>query len=187
VTPPDPARAARLTAIAELERFAEQLRCRYGDEHYCPNCDNSMPTASECLAAAQPLLAHVETLTQQVAQLSAVKEALKREHDTRCDERDAARQENARLKDALIGSAIDRGKAEQENARLTAENAQLRRAYLEARTGMCQAEQQRDTVHAALRTFGTHEESCIVGQAGHPCTCGLDAALAASAPQKEEQ
>jgi hypothetical protein len=46
--------------------------------------------------------------------------------------------------------------------------------------------QQRDTAHAALRTFGTHEESCIVGQAGHPCTCGLDAALAASAPQKEE-
>ncbi len=29
----------------------------------------------------------------------------------------------------------------------------------------------------ALTRYGQHEENCIKGQAGHPCWCGLDAAL----------
>jgi hypothetical protein len=44
--------------------------------------------------------------------------------------------------------------------------------------------QQRDTAHAALRKYGRHD-GCPA-QMMLSCICGLDAALAASAPQKEE-
>jgi hypothetical protein len=52
-----------------------------------------------------------------------------------------------------------------------------------------QAEQQRDAAHAALTKYGRHHDRCE--RQGRPglstgtvCTCKLDAALAASAPQK---
>jgi hypothetical protein len=55
-----------------------------------------------------------------------------------------------------------------------------------------QAEQQRDAAHAALTKHGSHSMGCakVTRRSGtpwddEPCTCGLDAALAASAPQKE--
>jgi regulator of replication initiation timing len=75
-----------------------------------------------------------------------------------------------------------------------------------------QAEQQRDAAHAALEKFGGHAEMCprsarvvhcrlvadpddvddfitkrFYSRSEQPCTCGFDAALAASAPQKEQK
>jgi hypothetical protein len=47
-----------------------------------------------------------------------------------------------------------------------------------------QAEQARDAALAALRKYGRHD-GCPA-QMMLSCICGLDAALAASAPQKEE-
>jgi outer membrane murein-binding lipoprotein Lpp len=73
-------------------------------------------------------------------------------------------------------------------AELTAENAQLRRAYLEARTGMCQAEQQRDSAHVALKA--AQEALKVIAECPPECVhlmpLAADAALAASAPQKEK-
>jgi hypothetical protein len=124
MTPPDPARAARLTAIAERLDKLEQLTgqsTEHGDVRF--------------------LLAHVETLTQQVAMVTGTSSS-------------------------IYAAGL------------------LQRAE--------RAEQQRDTAHAALREIkadirwqsGAHYEGCN-------CTfCTViaktDAALAASAPQKEE-
>ncbi len=87
------------------------------------------------------LLAHVETLTQQVAELEA--------------DRDSWRE----LRNTLALPALARAE---------------------------QAEQQRDAAHAALVEFGAHDPSCSA-HLGGKCYCGLDAALAASAPQREEK
>jgi hypothetical protein len=52
---------------------------------------------------------------------------------------------------------------------------------------VAQAEQARDAAHAALRSYGQHDPSCADPETEHPCTCGLVAALAASAPQNENE
>jgi uncharacterized protein (DUF3084 family) len=164
----DPARAARLTAIAERLKMAEAEPGWY---------DNDL----------RFLLAQVETLTQQVAELKAGRVPCKV-----CNGNDDAAAENAEcyncrqkpyrdLEAAEQENAALRREADiirQENARLTAEAKDDLRVMVEEGEQLRQAEQQRDAAHAALVRFGTHEESCIVGQAGHPCTCGLDAALA---------
>jgi len=60
--------------------------------------------------------------------------------------------------------------------------------YMKMNDRLQQAEQQRDAAHAALTKFGKHWLSCgsrYVSDGdttGPVCTCGLDAALAASAP-----
>ena len=59
--------------------------------------------------------------------------------------------------------------------------ARLTAALADANQQLEQAEQQRDAAHAALKAHGRHEYRCSM----HGCVCGLDAALAASAPQKE--
>ncbi len=56
------------------------------------------------------------------------------------------------------------------------------------RAKLQQAEQQRDAAHAALREYGRHKTGCAARKwppGKFACTCGLDAALAASAPQKQ--
>jgi hypothetical protein len=61
--------------------------------------------------------------------------------------------------------------------------ARLTAALADANQQLEQAEQQRDAAHAALTRYCAHFFTCPA-ILGHPCTCGLDAALAASAPQK---
>jgi hypothetical protein len=49
--------------------------------------------------------------------------------------------------------------------------------YVEAQAKLERLASKVAALTQALKDYGTHDESCIVGQAGHPCTCGLDAAL----------
>ena len=121
MTPPEQARAARLTAIAEQA------------------CNGSKGPGQIEFEIEELIAAHVETLTQQVAELTATNAAL-----------------SADLNDSLRNEAS--------------------------------LEQQRDAAHAALKKWGRHKPDCD-SRYGEPppCTCGLDAALAASAPQKEEE
>ncbi len=125
--------AARLTAAVKQ---AKSLRSQCDPECWgrCKLCPDT--ALSDLIEASEALSAHVETLTQQVAELTWNFDKLK-----------------------------------------------LR---FEQRTGeMLVAEQQRDAAHAALRKYGRHTFECsTIGGYGYPCSCGLDAALAASAPQK---
>ncbi len=82
---------------------------------------------------------------------------------------------------------------EREKAELTDEAIQKHgmdsgfwgRAASRALTAKKQAEQQRDAAHAALWKYGQHLPSCGKNPSvSFICQCGLDAALAASAPQK---
>jgi hypothetical protein len=125
-----------------------------------------------------------------------------------------AEQENARLaadlklyKDRLAAEAAEMRVSELEGA---VGVLQSQRHYEQDRAE--QAEQQRDAAHAALEKFGGHAEMCprsarvvhcrlvadpddvddfitkrFYSRSEQPCTCGFDAALAASAPQKEQK
>ncbi len=138
--------AARLTAIAERLDRLEQLTgqsTEHGDVRW--------------------ILAHVETLTQQVAELTEQREQY---HD-----------------DAVHFASLNT-KAEQENARLTADIKGWLKMLYESDANLEQAEQQRDAAHAALRAI--KEKATFVYR--HPTLEAIvtlaDAALAASAPQK---
>jgi chromosome segregation ATPase len=115
--------AARLTALKE--RF----------DNYYYDTDLSV-------ADMRFLLAHVETLTQQVA---ALKDELAGHP--------VLKTEWQQLNEALAAERQMRSEVASRAERAEQENAQLRRAYLEARVAMCQAEQQRDAAHAALRRY----------------------------------
>ncbi len=144
--------AARLTAIAErLKRSVE-------------NGDVSMVDEANW----RFLLAHVETLTQQVADWAAANEVIRQDFED----------------------------AKEENARLTAEVGVRAQDHIEAHYRAKAAEQQRDAAHAALRAAGFDINKSAPLQhfgpcrhwTGGACNCPLakiDAALAASAPQKE--
>jgi chromosome segregation ATPase len=113
MTPPEQAMAARLTAIAE--RLIDEANGYGGDF-----ADLLRDAATEL----SDLLAHVETLTQQVAELrGAILEP--GGWDERCK------------------------KAEQETARLTAASSAWREAYEESLQRRDTAEQQRDTALAS--------------------------------------
>ncbi len=126
------------------------------------------------------LSAHVETLTQQVAELKALEKQ---------DDADWA---------VHTAQVIRAEQAEQENARLTADLADANQQLEVLKPGgryawkskFEQAEQQRDAAHAALRGF----VELLSGQTEplHPvcwitALVAADAALAASAPQKEPE
>ncbi len=163
------ARAARLTAL-EAER----------------EIDPYWVFSKQWRDLAHDLSAHVETLTQQVADLTKLA-------DLRLDiNKTLTRQHNEWKAQAE--------RAEQKNARLTAENKRLMIAnpdgalcllsdYKEQRTRAEQAEQQRDAAHAALREIRAlahdcheHDARLTLDEMQHQ----IDAALAASAPQKGE-
>ncbi len=162
-----PGEAARLTAIAE--RLKECAQFSTGGFHAIEDYDD-----------LGFLSAHVETLTQQVAELT--KQCV-HGHKTRqvgcvsCvmvfDWPLQARAEAAEMRVSELEGAVG--------------VLQSQRHYEQDRAE--QAEQQRDAAHAALKRFGRHDKDCdskFPVQFNASCTCGLDAALAASAPQKEQ-
>jgi chromosome segregation ATPase len=144
----------------------------------------------------EKLCAHVETLTQQVAELKeelAGHPVLKTEWQQLNEALAAERQ--------MRSEVASRAEcAERENARLTAERDEAEARAVDAIFRMKQAEQQRDAAHAALKQIVDEsdsacgcdhtDENCCVLQGGGCAFCtaavALDAALAASAPQKEE-
>jgi hypothetical protein len=170
-----------LTAIKAVEAFMHEHWALLGIEAQRFAKPSNLPSLAEVLL--QFLLAHVETLTQQVAD-----ERLKR-----------IVAEQARTL-SLLGRSSEQELREDK----------LRIALAESQVAAEQAEQQRDAAHAALRKWGHHSANCDaikklvkrvewsvdpVTDEPEPsyhydthkgdCTCGLDAALTASAPQKE--
>ncbi len=161
--PREQAIAARLTAIAERLKAADdayeayraatvqisgvitdeiqrQYRTEFQAEADAEGVREraDMDLAEHAMEDIRFLSAHIETLTQQVADLTAT------------------------LKEQAFEQTF----------------ADLRRA-----------EQARDAAHAALREYGRHKTGCAARKwppGKFACTCGLDAALAASAPQKAQ-
>ncbi len=147
--------AARLTAIAEkCERNSDSLLV-LGNDYSDVLLDAAL--------VMREASAHVETLTQQVAELTVDRDAFK--------------------------------DSEREALKVVAQQYAWR---VEAQQAATKAEQQRDAAHAALTTWGRHDPVCDAEawearnryfKPNYPrptCTCKLDAALAASAPQKEK-
>ncbi len=173
------ARAARLTAAANADWM--QVVLNQG-----PPCFHLEEDGTFCLRAerweghtqrdeypehrfvslADLLSAHVETLTQQVAEL-----------------RQQAQFDTGQLQiqaGALNEQAVRVRNLQQENARLTRRLSDMAQLTTLVDARLQQAEQQRDAAHAALReisltTFEAHARKLA------------DAALAASAPQKEQR
>jgi chromosome segregation ATPase len=167
--------AARLTAIAErlenLARWADEdvrenakdlrkYQMGHPDQFVSPEeIEGWADLMDGAVADLRFLSAHVETLTQQVAEL----QASVRQHIADVAELD---DECAALK--------------QENARLTADYDKLLTSWAECKQLKTQAEQQRDAALAALRKFGKHRPDCDVVTCrtvtADFCTCGLDKA-----------
>jgi hypothetical protein len=117
------------------------------------------------------LSAHVETLTQQVVELKAAAKDDLRVMVEESEQLEQAEQENARLTADLIVA--------KESMRMMVENVKSLQLYGK------QAEQARDTAHAAL----TEARGYVVAAIPHvgkldDVLARIDAALAASAPQK---
>ncbi len=162
----DPARAARLKAIAERLDRTDPYR-------WLQDIDD-----------LRFLLAHVETLTQQVAELTKLRLSQRIDIDRFMAQIRNLQQENARLtadRDAFKDS-------EREALKVVAQQYAWR---VEAQQAAAKAEQQRDAAHAALRKVRGHTSR---GNPSIELAAGLlasierivDAALAASAPQKEQ-
>ncbi len=176
--------AARLTALQERLNIFASDGCHgpYGDEacfqaredepmEWCPNC-----AAQE----AAKVCAHVETLTQQVAAYEKAAGYRTPEESAQVD----------RMKTAEINLITQEvHKLMQENARLTAALEAEREkhdeeAYNDMAAAKEQAEQQRDAAHAALKRIRGWDMLDATAD-GPFWKRELDAALAASAPQKE--
>jgi len=177
--------AARLTAIAE-QAVQTILACAehgVGYEHAKAALIGEMEAV---------LSAHVETFTQQLEAIDKIvgPQGLPELHLV----------ERAVLMRKQMDADDDRcrvWKAEVET--LTQQVAELREmsaAHREEaraeRDRRLEAEQQRDAAHAALEKFGQHNcklKTWLRRQlpADYVCTCGLDAALAASAPQTKKE
>ncbi len=188
-----PSEAARLTAIAgrvkDAVRMGHPGGCRIlseGEGCTCPLCD------------VDRLSAHVETLTQQVADWAAANEVIRQDFED-------AKEENARLtaeRDRKTHTDSSQPKVCADPTMCCRELTRIWAALgnppagTHAHEHVANLKQQRDAAHAALRQAealldkvapwickgcGPHikvdEDGCCVH-------CGADAALAASAPQK---
>ncbi len=167
--PREQAIAARLTAKQIAEQFL-------GEKSYDSQQEilHAFTVSALTHAIERAMSAHVETLTQQVAELRDETRNNFNNAMRNLDRAERAEQENARLTADLIVA--------KESMRMMVENVKSLQLYGK------QAEQQRDAAHAALTRYGQHLPLCrSLNRPNTPsltCTCGLDAALAASAPQK---
>jgi hypothetical protein len=115
-------------------------------------------------------------LNTSVAQTIAAEERVQQAEQARdelqrkCDFLTSEVQKNGPLALDLMAA---RACAEQKE--IARRDAQAR--FLTERQRLIDSEERVAALTQALKDYGTHDESCIVGQAGHPCTCGLDAAL----------
>jgi hypothetical protein len=166
--------AARLTAIAERleqeaiaylsgtparKRFYAKLMADFCLQRLEESENLSERRRVELVKLGDEFVRVVETLTQQVAELQQART------DDSLSPNSSASQ--GRSDESVFHRVVPSGR----------DSGQLK-----------QAEQQRDAAHAALRTHGRHDYGCEgVNPRPRVCTCGLDAALAASAPQKEDR
>jgi predicted RNase H-like nuclease (RuvC/YqgF family) len=147
--------AARLTAIAE--------RLKNGYWTHAGHVDQDALTNDLKFVSA-----HVETLTQQVAELERKETGYK------------VAIENLKHSIRALGDQVNKDGAELETLRSRFE------AKTDTNLLQKQAEQQRDTAHAALKRIRGWDMLDATAD-GPFWKRELDAALAASAPQKEEQ
>ncbi len=207
---------ARLTAIAE--RLNEAYLDSTGGGAHAVNfyqgdfCDD-----------LRFLLAHVETLTQQVADWAAANEVIRQDFEDAKEENARLTADKATLIDTLrtwarlvrqyneevdaaepylkpdesMAECIARNRADMELVAelLVKEKARLLDSANHWMECCLKAEQQRAAALAALKRHGQHDVPCAQVEWTYEdlhtrgpkpaCTCGFNAALAASAPQKD--